>query len=296
MGKRRASISLDQQFNLPEESGPMITFLPDPDFFKSLRYLDNKRLGKQRVEAKMVLDMLTGIGHKRGWNNHPVVGMWRGYESALGLYCSLAIREWMVRGFQNNMVPTYDFNNNYALQAPALFGYAPEKFVTIDKMEYPPWLGNEELHASHRSNLMRKDFEYYKDFGWKESIHLPYVWPKGKSVEDLVEDEVPLNEALRMLERHRKRGRDKVTTLYDRLTELFVNAQEPADGFCLVREQDLASLRSLIMGEFEDKTNKDAGEVEEADEQGEEEEYIEGSGDLEISRDFNTVSKQGSLL
>lgn len=293
MGKRRAQITLAQQFSLPEDNDPMITFLPDPDFFKSLRYLDNKRLGKQRVEARMVLDMLTGIGHKRGWNNHPVVGMWRGYESALGLYCSLAIREWMVRGFQNNMTPPYDFNNNYALQASSLFGHAPEKFVTVDQMEYPPWLGDEEFHASHRSNLLRKDFEYYKDFGWTESIHLPYVWPKGKSPDDMPQEDVPLNEALRMLERHRKRGRDKVAALYDRLTTLFVNAQESEAGFCLVRADDLSALRSLIMGEFEDKTNV---MVDEAEDPEEDEEYIEGSGDLEISRDFNTVSKQGSLL
>lgn len=41
----------------------------------------------------------------------------------------------------------------------------------------PPWLGDEALHASHRSNLIRKDPEWYGRFGWTEPPDLPYVWP-----------------------------------------------------------------------------------------------------------------------
>ena len=36
----------------------MQVFLPYPDFKKSLESLDNKRLGKQRVEAKQILNVL----------------------------------------------------------------------------------------------------------------------------------------------------------------------------------------------------------------------------------------------
>jgi hypothetical protein len=42
---------------------------------------------------------------------------------------------------------------------------------------YPPWLGNESFHASHRSNLLRKDFDYYSQFKWTEPTTLPYIWP-----------------------------------------------------------------------------------------------------------------------
>ena len=41
----------------------------------------------------------------------------------------------------------------------------------------PPWLGTESLHASHRSNLLRKDPDWYGRFGWTEPPDLPYIWP-----------------------------------------------------------------------------------------------------------------------
>ena len=40
----------------------------------------------------------------------------------------------------------------------------------------PDWLGNKKFHASHRANLLRKDYEYYSKFGWGENPKSPYVW------------------------------------------------------------------------------------------------------------------------
>lgn len=40
-----------------------------------------------------------------------------------------------------------------------------------------PWLGDPAFHASHRSNLLRKNAEHYGAFGWTESPDLEYVWP-----------------------------------------------------------------------------------------------------------------------
>ena len=48
---------------------------------------------------------------------------------------------------------------------------------TIENKDYPKWLGNEAFHASHRSNLLRKDSIHYGQFGWTEPHNLPYVWP-----------------------------------------------------------------------------------------------------------------------
>jgi hypothetical protein len=42
---------------------------------------------------------------------------------------------------------------------------------------YPDWFGNKEFHASHRSNLLRKDPEFYGKYGWTEPHDLPYIWP-----------------------------------------------------------------------------------------------------------------------
>jgi hypothetical protein len=41
----------------------------------------------------------------------------------------------------------------------------------------PFWINDERLFSSHRSNLLRKDQEWYGKFGWKEGPDLPYFWP-----------------------------------------------------------------------------------------------------------------------
>lgn len=138
----------------------MQTFLPYRDFQKSVSCLDYRRLGKQRVEARQILDTCYSLKMNptisRAWVNHPAVLMWKNYEDALRLYYNCAIKEWVARGYKNNMT------------------LLPEAKQII----FPSWLGNEDFHASHRSNLLRKDSGYYCKFGWKESDNMPYFWPE----------------------------------------------------------------------------------------------------------------------
>ena len=135
----------------------MQTFLPYPDFERSARCLDDKRLGKQRVEAYQILNILLGRSKGKGWVNHPAVRMWRGYENALKEYYNSVVTEWVRRGYRNRM-----------------------KFERIKgKVVLPDWLGG-GIHASHRSNLLRKDPEHYGKCGWEEEPGLPYVWPAEK--------------------------------------------------------------------------------------------------------------------
>lgn len=124
----------------------MQTFLPYPDFQASSRVLDRARLGKQRAEARQLLA-------PRGWANHPAARMWLGYEGSLAEYGDAMIAEWVRRGYRNTM--------------PLLAQDGPR----------PPWFGDSAFHASHRSNLLRKDPGYYAQFGWVELSDLPYVWP-----------------------------------------------------------------------------------------------------------------------
>lgn len=132
----------------------MQTFLPYPSFVKSFKCLDFRRLGKQRVESKQILDALAG--RSKGWRNHPATKMWSGHENALKLYHNLCIKEWVARGYVNNM-PLFDLKRK--------------------KIVEPCWLGDEAFHAAHRSNLLRKAPEYYEQFGWSETDDLPYIWP-----------------------------------------------------------------------------------------------------------------------
>lgn len=137
----------------------MQTFLPYPDFPRSAGCLDNKRLGKQRVEVLQILNALRNGG---GWSNHPAVKMWRGSEEALIRYGQRICSTWLGRGFRDTCY----------LKITS-FRRSREQLI------FPKWIGNESFHASHRSNLLRKDPEFYGRFGWTEPNDLPYIWPKG---------------------------------------------------------------------------------------------------------------------
>ena len=71
----------------------MQTFLPYADFVKTAKCLDYRRLGKQRVEAFQILNILEGKTTKAGWKHHPAVLMWKGYENALKKYPATRLRE-----------------------------------------------------------------------------------------------------------------------------------------------------------------------------------------------------------
>lgn len=135
----------------------MQTFLPYSDFAHSAACLDRQRLGKQRVEAKQILLALSDTSY--GWQSHPAIKMWRGYELALAQYGWAICAEWRQRGYQDTLLPY--FAQRSLLEHPPL----------------PGWLGGEALHASHRSNLLRKLPEHYQQFWPGEPNNLAYVWP-----------------------------------------------------------------------------------------------------------------------
>ena len=137
----------------------MQIFLPYSDFRESLKALDNKRLGKQRVETYQIISAITqrpkldGTPYK-GWLNHPCTVMWRNYVPALKLYLNYPIDEWVARGFKNTM--------------------NMESFE--EDIVYPHWFGSKEFHSSHRANLLKKEPDFYTQYGWSEDPSDPYVW------------------------------------------------------------------------------------------------------------------------
>lgn len=139
----------------------MQTFLPYSDFAKTASVLDYRRLGKQRVEAKQIL--MANLGMTAAWSNHPASKMWKFHSLSLALYGVYICTEWIRRGYKDNQL---DWFNNIL------------KNKNINSStELPPWLGDEQFHKSHRSNLLRKNFNYYSQYGWTEPIDLPYKWP-----------------------------------------------------------------------------------------------------------------------
>jgi hypothetical protein len=138
----------------------MQTFLPCATFVESAQALDRQRLGKQRVEAKQILQALGKTSG--GWVNHPAVKMWRGYETALAYYGFIVCEEWVRRGYRDTLMPWfYDIVNTDRLT-----------------WEFPWWWKDSiDLRLSHQSNLIRKMPEHYGPLFPGVPDDLPYIWP-----------------------------------------------------------------------------------------------------------------------
>jgi hypothetical protein len=152
------------------QTGRVQTFLPYADFDRSARILDPKRLGKQRVETIQVVRALTRSDY--GWGNHPAVLMWKGFEEALGRYGFTCCQAWTELGFGDTCALTIAAD----LRAAGVDRIRTQSdLATADAL--PPWLGDEALHRSHQSALVRKDPEHYRPLFPDVPDDLPYVWP-----------------------------------------------------------------------------------------------------------------------
>lgn len=158
----------------------MQTFLPLPDYKESMKCLDVTRLGNQVWREGMTLI-------RGGWPNHPASKMWRGHEYHLGLYLLAGLEVLRERSGKKYLDLEYKIKSEMA------------RFKDTGA---PPWFGDEEFHASHRSNLLRKAnealeksmfaesakklmkyisiYQWYQQFEWTEPSDLPYVWPINK--------------------------------------------------------------------------------------------------------------------
>lgn len=149
----------------------MQTFLPYPDFQDSLACLDNKRLGKQRLEAYQIIQTIIQKQRRDflhcgtiAWGNHPATLQWEHHLNALKLYYNISLHVWANRGFQNKTLQ-------------------PFKMVDLLPVTAPKWLGFPAFHISHRCRLLQKDYAYYskkfpatleKNPTWQTT---EYVWP-----------------------------------------------------------------------------------------------------------------------
>ncbi|MFA9444499.1 MSMEG_6728 family protein [Egicoccus sp. AB-alg6-2] len=151
----------------------MQTFLPFPSFAGSAEVLDDRRLGKQRVETLQILRALHFEGY--GWRHHPAVTMWRGYTDALVTYGVTMVDGWVERGHRDTtraqiaeFVHPEDPRDEPALAAAG---------------RLPPWMGWEPLHRSHRAALLRKDPAHYAPLLPDTPVELDYVWPEPPAPE-----------------------------------------------------------------------------------------------------------------
>jgi hypothetical protein len=104
-----------------------------------------------------------------GWANHPATRMWQGYERALYSYQCAVVREWLKRGYRDTCL---DKTRLVLLEhRPDIFDVRPIK---------PAWFGDPAFHKAHKSNLVRKNPEYYRQFFPNVRDDLEYIWPTQK--------------------------------------------------------------------------------------------------------------------
>ena len=146
----------------------MQTFAPEGrDLKLGFMRLDYRRLGKQRVEAWQILNVLRGVDNygmpkeHTGWVSHPATKMWRGHISALAYYGVLCCEEWRRLGYEDRLLHRF----NEVLDVYCEFE-DPTPPIFLDWVAY-----------SHQSNLIRKDPDYYTRFWPEVPDNVPYFWP-----------------------------------------------------------------------------------------------------------------------
>ena len=142
----------------------MHTLLPYADFRKSAQTLDHYDCGRYtRLGNQMWRETLTLV--RGGWQNHVASRMWRGYTFALAQY-GLALVDECEERLDRDYSHLRAEYQEWADKAP--------------HQDMPWWLGDERVHATHRSNLLRKDGPArYGQYGWTEIPVDGYFWPFG---------------------------------------------------------------------------------------------------------------------
>lgn len=130
------------------------------------RSLDPKRLGKQRVEAKQIL--------QGSFPHHPATKMWAGHHPALAAYGWAMCSEWIANGWKDS-----------------LQGWFRDQFGPgFKSVTWPWWFGHDAMVATHRSKLIRKLPQFYENhmangpyavefryYQYAQDYRLPYIWP-----------------------------------------------------------------------------------------------------------------------
>ena len=127
---------------------------PWPDIQKNICRLDLKRLKRQKVAIKKVINTLEG---KSDYNaHHPAILMWENSLEWLKKYFNAICKELKYRAY-----PT---------------GEEPYEIIE-DLCFEPQWWGNWRFHLAQQSNLVKKDSVFYQRYFPSVPSNLPYIWP-----------------------------------------------------------------------------------------------------------------------
>lgn len=155
----------------------MQVFLPERDFYASAAALDQKRLVKQLLEGRQIMNILVGESKSNAWKNHPAVRMFSGHHSALYIYLAAIRYEMHKRG--------YKWQNNWA-EIDRMMNDNMQPF------SLPKWMNDEytvnSVVITHRGRLYEKAPELYPQYRVEYEFYRDYVccdrctyhWPTHK--------------------------------------------------------------------------------------------------------------------
>ena len=138
------------------------TFVTDRHHHNTAQSLDQKRLVKQLLEGRQILETInkpeyTEDGRVTPWHHHPAVVMWKGHESALLSYLTAIKAEMVHRG--------YKYEANWDAILGAMTELADKDMIGAGN---PDWIVDTDVYnnviATHRASLYRKDSEYYAEW------------------------------------------------------------------------------------------------------------------------------------
>ena len=85
------------------------------------------------------------------------------------MLCS--VRSWISRGYNDSLLEKFKF-------------FEKEECKHEKNYYYPSWLNDKSFHSAHRSILLAKNYDWYKQFKWNENPAVkndkgrwPYIWP-----------------------------------------------------------------------------------------------------------------------
>jgi hypothetical protein len=139
-------------------------FLPERDFYEAAAVLDQKRLVKQLLEGRQIMNILVGQNTTKGWVNHPAVRMFRGHHSALYVYLAAIRYEMHIRG--------YKWEKNW---------FEIERMMknNMQPFSLPKWMHDEytvnSVVTTHRGRLYEKAPELYPQYRLEYEEYKDYV-------------------------------------------------------------------------------------------------------------------------
>ena len=87
--------------------------------------------------------------------------MWKDNEGFLIEYALVIVEEWRSRGYNDSMKPKFE--------------RMLDKTTDISKLP-PSWWGREDIHFSHRCQLVAKDKDFYGNKFPDADPSIDYVW------------------------------------------------------------------------------------------------------------------------